>query len=133
MGTLLAPAGAAVMTRGITIASAGTAARRVMAERSMALVIAYSRKDAGAVADRRGRSSNRSDLASHIPSFQDRHATGPGQQTLEVPKVTCSGTKRARRHAPGDVRRGMRCAEWHSEHQTQSTVGPVRGRHRREE
>jgi hypothetical protein len=82
---LLAPAGAAVMTSGMTIASAGTAARRVMAERNMALVIAYSRKGAGAVAGRRGRNSNGSDLASHIPSFQDRHATGPEQQTPEVP------------------------------------------------
>jgi hypothetical protein len=38
--SLLAPAGAAVMTSGMTIASAGAAARRVMAERNIALVIA---------------------------------------------------------------------------------------------
>ena len=43
MGTLLlAPAGAAVMTSGMTMASAGTAARRVMAERNLTLVIAFS-------------------------------------------------------------------------------------------
>src|SRR5215471_11990464 len=99
---LLAPAGAAVMTSGMTIASAGTAARRAMAERNMALVIAFSRKGAGAVAGRRGRNSNRNDLASHIPGFRDRHATGPGQQTPEVPTVTCSRTNpRAARAHPG--------------------------------
>src|SRR5215471_14889512 len=69
MGTsLLAPAGAAVMTSGITIASAGTAAHRVMAERNMALVIAFSREGAGAAAGRRGHNSGGSDLASHTPA-----------------------------------------------------------------
>src|SRR5215469_8227192 len=78
MGTLLlAPAGAAVMTSGMTIAIAGTAARRVMAERNMALVIAFSREGGGAVAGRCGRNSNGSDLASHIPA--SRIVTPPVQ------------------------------------------------------